>query len=207
MQRRFALAAALAFTIVVTFAVVTLGTRARLFGADTKREAAQALADAQPSAAPPTAASAPPAQPQVVTEYVYVDAPGGARQVAAPAAQQAAAQSPAPAAPAGVPTQAPPTPAPPTVRPGPTQAPPPTTAPAPTTTPPPAPTSAPRQQSEIEFVGTVTAVQGNMVTFSYSGTSVVVQVNSGSLQVGDQAHVHANLVNGVYVASEIEMGN
>ena len=76
--------------------------------------------------------------------------------------------------------------------------------PAPTSTAaPPSPTSAPGLPGEIEFVGTVTAISGNMITFAHDSTTTVVRL---SLQVamGQRLHVHALLQAGVYVATELE---
>lgn len=77
--------------------------------------------------------------------------------------------------------------------------------------PPPAqqPPPTPPTQEEIEFIGTVTAVSGNMVTFSYgSSQTVVVKVKNeqlSSLNPGTRAHVHAEYEDGVYEAKEIEI--
>ena len=64
MTRRLALAVALAFTTVVTFALVAIGAQAGLFGGGGKDGAP---ADAAAGLATPTA------EPTVITEYIYVD--------------------------------------------------------------------------------------------------------------------------------------
>lgn len=222
MQRRFALAAALAFTIVVTAGVLALGSAASWFGGGKKPASAQpAVASAQPAQSAPQApapAEAPP-DPIYRTEYVYLDQPAanGARasapRPAVPAPQdQTAAQGAAPTVVATAPAAPSATPAPqPTSPPAPT-------APAPhppTATPPPPPTQAPPppsgqgQPHELEFTGTVTAINGNVVTFSHGGTSTDVTVNQGlgSLSIGTRAHVHAILNGGHYVADEIDTGD
>lgn len=78
----------------------------------------------------------------------------------------------------------------------------------------PADTSAPAQPTappasslprEIEFVGTVTAIDGSIVTFAHRGTLTEVRVTShlSSLEIGARVHVHAILSGGVYVATEL----
>ena len=64
MTRRLALAVALAFTTVVTFALVAIGAQAGLFGGGGKDGAP---ADAAAGQATPTA------EPTVITEYIYID--------------------------------------------------------------------------------------------------------------------------------------
>ena len=63
MTRRLALAVALAFTTVVTFALVAIGAQAGLFGGRSDG----APADAAAGQATPTA------EPTVITEYRYID--------------------------------------------------------------------------------------------------------------------------------------
>ena len=107
------------------------------------------------------------------------------------------------------PTSVPPTSAPPTQAAAPSATPPAPTAsprPASTSTPAPAqpsPTAPPSLSSEIEFVGTVTDINGNMVTFAHNGTTTVVRM-SQSVAVGQRLHVHALLRGGIYVATESE---
>ncbi len=78
MQRRIALALALAFTTVVVFSMVAVGANAGFFSDAKKKASTQnAQASEQPAAADPGASSAQPAgqagAPQVVTDYVYLD--------------------------------------------------------------------------------------------------------------------------------------
>jgi len=78
MTRRLALAVALAFTTVVTFALVAIGAQAGLFG-DGGKDGAPAEASVGETATPQT----PGGEPTVVTEYIYIDqtvtpAPSGA---------------------------------------------------------------------------------------------------------------------------------
>ena len=68
MTRRLALAVALAFTTVVTFALVAIGAQAGLFG-DGGKDGAPAEASVGETATPQT----PAAEPTVVTEYIYID--------------------------------------------------------------------------------------------------------------------------------------
>jgi hypothetical protein len=188
MQRRIALALALAFTTVVVFSMVAVGANAGFFSDAKKKASTQnARAYEQPAAADPSASGAQPAAaPQVVTDYVYLDEtpvpdvtyvlrksqPAAAdvqsqqkhdekQQPTVAASQQSAASTPAlpqPTAPAATPTQ----PAAEAV--APTQPPAsatPTSAP-PTSTPAPtqAPTAPPPSGScPTEFVSTVTAIQ------------------------------------------------
>jgi hypothetical protein len=63
MTRRLALAVALAFTTVVTFALVAVGAQAGLFGGGGK-DGAPADAAAGQQATP---------EPTVITEYIYID--------------------------------------------------------------------------------------------------------------------------------------
>ena len=82
MTRRLALAVALAFTTVVTFALVAIGAQAGLFGGGGKDGAP---ADAAAGQATPTA------EPTVITEYIYVDqtvtpVPSGASSQGGPGA-------------------------------------------------------------------------------------------------------------------------
>ena len=212
MPRRIALALALAFTTVVTVAVVGVGAQAGIFSDHKTAKAREALADTvqtdMPPASPIQAVSPTPQQqdPQIVTEYVYVDEPvgPGVKAEAVPSTTPKAKPSP-------------------TAQPSETPEPEATQRPAPTATRPAAATATPASQStpqptatqqapapqpkELEFAGTVTAIDGNQVTFSYSGKTVVVQVsNAGALSVGSKAHVHAILTSSGYVATEIEAG-
>ena len=207
MTRRMALAVALAFTTVVTFSVMVFGAQHGVFSdkKTTKQEAVAAPpADTPEPEATATAVPAPPPaqlDPVVLTRYVYVDDPAAAVAAAPPPA--AAASTPT-AAPTASPTRA----ASPTAQPSaiPTQVPPTAVA---TIAPAASPTAAPAQSqpTELEFVGTVTAIDGNVVTFSHGGKLTPVQVgNPSSLSVGATAHVHAVLKSGVYVATEIEAG-
>jgi hypothetical protein len=217
-----ALAAALAFTTIVTFALVLTGTRGGLFrnrgGTDDEVVAAAEPSPEEIAGALQYLASAgvPPAQgPEYVTEYVYVDEPSGpptVRYVTAPSPQSAAPAGqvpPAaqPTAPAGPPPAA--TAEPTEPLPAPTQ---PAAPPAPTDVPPPpAPTSPPQQGGpldEDEFTGTVTAINGNVVTFAHDGTSTDVRVTEDldRLDVGTRAKVHALLLSSGWVAKEIEVG-
>ena len=209
MQRRIAIALSLAFTTIVTFGIIVVGTQGGFFGA---RKSSQRAAASAPAASV-TQSAPPPQDPLVVTSYMYVDqtaVPVGVR-VPRPA-------SPNPASPeAGTPPQSKPAdqntpPAPqPSPRPAPTRAaeptpPPPTAAPV-TSTPKPATTPA-AQPSEMEFIGSVSAISGDLVTFTHGGTATTIKVTSqlSSLQIGTTAHVHAVLSGGAYVATEIELG-
>jgi hypothetical protein len=215
MPRRISLAIALAFTTIVTFAVIAVGGQAGLFNAGSPSKVA-ATAEQVPGTAPAVATvplqdppAAPAADAQMITEYVYVeDTPvAGQPAAAAQAASRAnsAAGSPStPTAPAGATQTAQPTSPAPTR----TAAPSPTTAAAPTATTaqPPAPTSS-ALPAEIEFVGTVTAINGSLVTFSHGGITTIVKVsNPGALFVGASAHVHALLTSTGYVAAEVALG-
>jgi len=203
MQRRLALAVALAFTTLVTFGVMVFGAQNGIFS-DKKAAAQDAVAEPPPDTPEAaSAAAAPPApapaqlEPLVQTRYVYVDDP-------APAGPPPASVASTPAAsPTATPTRS----ASATALPAATATAIPPTA-APSSTPPATATAAPQsvQASEIEFVGTVTAISGNMVTFSHGGTQTDVQVKDpSSLSIGAQTHVHAILKSGVYVATEIEV--
>ena len=210
MPRRISLALALAFTTVVTFAVIAIGAQAGVFSDHKTTDAAaeEAPVDAAVYAAAPEASADAPATvaPQVImqTDYVDVqdppppgavaaanpDATGTSGAAATPTARSAATRTPiatsttaatATTQPAATATTAPPNPT--------------ATAPA---------ASLP---SEIEFVGSVTAINGNQVTFSHGGTLTTVQVSSpGALSVGVTAHVHALLKPAGYVATEVEVG-
>ena len=70
MTRRLALAVALAFTTVVTFALVAIGAQAGLFG-DGGKDGAPAEASVGETATP--TGQTPAAEPTVVTEYIYID--------------------------------------------------------------------------------------------------------------------------------------
>ncbi|MDO8260989.1 MAG: hypothetical protein Q7T50_05860 [Candidatus Magasanikbacteria bacterium] len=87
---------------------------------------------------------------------------------------------------------------------------PPTNTPPPTSSPPTTPPSTPTQ-SEIEFsTGTVTAVSGDIVTFSYvqNGMNMSVDVtltetSPSSVTLGSVWHVHAKRSDGVYFEDEM----
>ena len=68
MTRRLALAVALAFTTVVTFALVAIGAQAGLFG-DGGKDGQPAEASVGETATGQT----PTPQPTIVTEYIYID--------------------------------------------------------------------------------------------------------------------------------------
>ena len=204
MPRRIALALALAFTTVVTVAIIGVGAQAGMFSSHNSAKAEEPLAEAAPAEAAASVTpveEAPPAaaqDPIIVTEYVYIDEPGAPAEARASGTPRA---KPSPAASPVQQAEATPDPAP-TQRPAPTA-----TSPAPmaTSAPPPAQASQPK---ELEFAGTVTSIDGDEVTFSYSGKTVVVRVSDpGSLEVGDKAHVHAILTSSGYVAKEIEAGD
>lgn len=208
MQRRFALASALAFTIVVTFALIVVGSNGGLFR-HSRHSQAGAAAQASPeeiAAALQYLASAA-AVPTPVTEYVYVDAPAPpptVRYVTVPGSAQpqpqGQTQQPATGGATDPPLQSA-SPAAPTPRPAPTSTaiPP---APPPTSPPPAGP------QGEDEFTGTVTSIDGSNVTFAHGGTQTVVRVSDGlsQLEPGMTVKVHALLLSGVWVAKEIEFG-
>jgi hypothetical protein len=212
MQRRFALALALSVTTVTVFGLVALGTRGGLFGAGTTGEpAAEASADEIAGALQYLAAvSSEPtaAAPEVVTEYVYVDAPAGPPQVryittSGNAPASAAPPTAAGPAPASGPGDIPEEHAEPTVD-----------APAPATPAQPPPEhedddegGGGGERTEDEFVGIVSAVNGELVTFSHDGTSTVVRVTKklDELQPGVRAKVHALLLADGWVAKEIEV--
>ena len=134
MQRRIALAVALAFTIVTSFSVITVGARSELFGDDASGEEPPAAvllgaSPVEPTAAPAQVAPYAP-EPIVVTAYVYVDEPAPLAPLSG-GQTQALAADPATSAAAGatsVPNQ--PAPVDPTVAPPPTAAPPAATPPA-----------------------------------------------------------------------------
>jgi hypothetical protein len=94
MPRRFALAVALAFTIVVSYSLIVVGASSGLF--DTKSKPSEAAQSAGP-AVPPRAVAEddeippPTPSPVIVTEYIYVDVP-----VARAPAQQPATVVPQP---------------------------------------------------------------------------------------------------------------
>jgi hypothetical protein len=132
MQRRIALAIALAFTIVTSFSVITVGARTGLFGDDASgEEPPKAVVPAASPAVPTAAAQVAPYVPEpiVVTEYVYVDEPAPVAPSSGGQTQALAADSATSAA-AGA-TSVPDQPAPvdPTVAPPPPTAAPPTAAP------------------------------------------------------------------------------
>lgn len=171
--------------------------------------------------------------PMVVTDYVYVDEAGAPTLVRAPRAVSppvtAASAAPSTASKAKTQAQAQPVAAAQTAEQPPeatkpaaataTQAAPESTATQPavatsTAQPAPADTSAPAQPTappasslprEIEFIGTVTAIDGNIVTFAHRGALTEVRVTShiSSLEIGARLHVHAVLSGGVYVATEL----
>jgi hypothetical protein len=98
MQRRLALALSLAFTTIVTFAVVTVGAQAGFFSDHPTVNASQVAADvpAQDPSVVDAATAAPAEQdPLIVTDYVYMD------ETAVPATvHSTSAASPQPATPA-----------------------------------------------------------------------------------------------------------
>jgi len=77
MTRRLALALALAFTTVVTFAMLAIGAQAGMFGGGEK--------DGSPVDA--AASQTPTLEPTVITEYIYID------QTATPGPGDAPSQS------------------------------------------------------------------------------------------------------------------
>ncbi len=205
MPRRISLAIALAFTTVVTFAVIAIGAQAGVFSehktSNAAAEEAPAVAPADPAAAVAPADAPASAAPQVIVETDYVDVqdpPPTSASTAKPATTETArATSTAAAGTTRTPVA--------------TQ-----TAGATATTPPvstatavpanPTATSA-AAPAEIEFVGSVTAISGNQVTFNHGGILTTVQVsNPGALAVGVTAHVHALLKPGGYVATEVQVG-
>jgi hypothetical protein len=216
MPRRISLAAALALTTVVTFALIAIGSQAGVFS-ESKPSSADAAASAPPAGVP----SAPPvpgapttaptrAAPQVIVQTDYVDvidapapsnAPGETpangmtpATEATPSASAAATRTPLATATARATATAPANAT--------------ATAANPATAAPPAPMSTPSSlPKEIEFVGTVTAIDGNQVTFNHGGSLTTVQVsNPGALSIGDTAHVHALLKSTGYVATEVQVG-
>ena len=215
MSRRISLAFALAFTTVVTFAVVVLGANSGVFS-DAPKEDAAAGMEVHPTPAPPAvvapgAAPAPAGEmtPQVIIEYQYVDVTVSAPAAVGPTRPAGAPPvTPTPATPAATqvddgapsPSPSPVAPAPPTV------APPSPTAPATATT---AASATPAPKKELEFTGTVTSVSGDLVTFSYGGdktvTVRVVTMSTSLLPTGTRAHVHALLLSDGYVAKEISV--
>jgi hypothetical protein len=59
---------------------------------------------------------------------------------------------------------------------------------------------------EDEFEGTVTAIDGAMVTFAHDGGESVVQVEDAEeLEVGMRVKVHAIRIGDNWVAKEIEV--
>jgi hypothetical protein len=214
MPRRISLAAALALTTVVTFALIAIGSQAGFFS-DSKPSSANAAANA-PSADVPAALLAPEApstaptgaNPQVIVQTDYVDVFDPAAPSDASEATPANGKTPGTeATPSAAATQTPFATATPRAT---ATAPlaPTSTAAAPATATPPIPTATTSSlRSEIEFVGTVTAIDGNQVTFNHGGSLTTVQVsNPGALSIGDTAHVHALLKPTGYVATEVEVG-
>ncbi len=211
MSRRISMAVALAFTTVVTFAVIALGGQAGYFSASKPSKAA-ATVEQQPETAPAPAAPAPaqeaPAQasvePVVITNYVYIeDTPVAGRPAAAQPDPTLGRQATSTAAAVAADPAEPTAPAP--AR---TAVPSPAPAPAPTESAVQQPTAAPpAQPKEIEFVGTVTAIRGDQVTFLHGSTTTTIRVtNPAALSVGASAHVHALLTSSGYVATEIQVG-
>jgi hypothetical protein len=212
MQRRIALALSLAFTTIVAAALVMMGSSAGWLSDNAKPpKAAQAAA---PTATPDDSAAAllylaairgTPSEPNVVTEYVYVNDDSGAPRRApaegnlAPAAPTAAGQPTAPPA---------------TPRPAPTDPPAPSaTAAPPSTTQQPQPSATPQPAAcPTEFVSTVTSVQaagsGTSVAWSDGAVTLVVAGTPGgsSLAPGVRAHVHAMALSAGCTATEIEAG-
>lgn len=202
MPRRISLAVALAFTTVVTFALIAIGAQAGVFS-ESKPSNADAAVEEAPAAAPQVAAASAEApasvEPQVIVETEYVDvidpAPPAAGAPAQPAASETAKAAAAGATKTPVATK--------TAKATATAA-----SAATATAVPPKPTATGAAlPPEIEFVGSVTAIAGNKVTFNHGGTLTTVQVsNPGALEVGDTAHVHALLKPGGYVATEVTVG-
>lgn len=212
MSRRISLAFALAFTTVVTFAVVVLGANSGVFS-DAPEEETAAGVEVQPTPAPPAvvapgAAPTPAGEmtPRVIIEYQYVDVTVSAPAAVGPTRPAGAPPvTPTPAAPAatpvddGEPSPSPAAPASPTVAPP---------SPVPVTATP-AAAATPAPKKELEFTGTVTSVSGDLVTFSYGGdktvTVRVVTMSTSLLPAGTRAHVHALLLSDGYVAKEISV--
>jgi len=218
MQRRIALALSLAFTTIVAAALVVMGSSAGWFSDAAK--APKTAQSAAPTAAPDDSAAAlrylaairgTPSEPNVVTEYVYVNADGGAPaprrdEGNLPATAPTAAGQPAalPATPRTAPTEPPARSA--------------TAVPASATPRPSAtaqPTAPPQTQSGAcpsEFVSTVASVasagSGTSVTWANGAVTLVVAGTSGgaSLAPGVQAHVHAMALSAGCTATEIEIG-
>jgi hypothetical protein len=210
MPRRISIAAALALTTIVTFALIAIGSQAGIFS-ESKPSSANAAASA-PSAVVPAVPAAPEAPtaaptsaaPQVIVQTDYVDvidppppsnvsgttpANGKTPETGAtPSASAAATRTALATATARATATASP--------------------PATATAAPPMPTATTASlPSEIEFVGTVTAIDGNQVTFNHGGSLTTVQVsNPGALSIGDTAHVHALLKSTGYVATEVQVG-
>ena len=204
MPRRISLAVALALTTVVTFAVIAIGAQAGVFSEHKTSNAAaeEALAGAPTDPAAAVATDAPASTaPQVVVETDYVDVqdpPPASASIAKPATTEATRVTSTAAASA-------------TRTPDATS-----TARATATTPPastatalaanPTATTA-AAPAEIEFVGSVTAINGNQVTFNHGGILTTVEVsNPGALAIGVTAHVHALLEPSGYVATEVQVG-
>jgi hypothetical protein len=212
MPRRIALAASLALTVIVGFAVLALGWYGGLVGGGPAPDEALAedtLAVAEPTVPEPPPPPPPAAEPVVITEYVYVDGEPMTITVPAPARAAVPVTAPPPTGgpvepveEPGDPSTAEAPPPPPTAQPQPTAAPEPT--------PPPVPTDPPAREGpqEIEFEGTVTAIEGDVVTFEDDGSMVDVRVTEDldRLSVGTEAKVHAIRVSGGYVSKEIEVG-
>lgn len=217
MSRRIALALAFAFTTVVTFAIIAVGTTTGLFAGD-DGGGASAATEASPedvagallylaatSGAPEQAPA--DAAPNVITEYVYVDEPAPPPVVSyvrsepppvpPPAGQQAPAPAPAAETAAGESSQ-----------------------------PAPQPTS-PAQRSDDdgaddehsvaygacddEFKSTVAEIEpaegGSLVTWTNGEQTVVVDGtrHAGELAVGTSAKVHAKQLWAGCTAIEIEI--
>ncbi|MBI5284742.1 MAG: hypothetical protein HY874_06575 [Chloroflexi bacterium] len=211
MPRRIALALALAITTVVTFAVIAVGAQAGIFSADHAAKAeviedvpADTTAPEVPAeSAEPQAPALP--EPVVITEYVYVDETAVAVQAAdvpssATPKANPSARAAAPTAKASATAAAATEPAAPSA----------TAVPAATATAPAQqqPTAPAAQKQELEFKGTVTAIDGDQVTFAHGGTTTTVRVtkNLDALSIGTKATVHALLTSSGYVAKEIAIG-
>jgi hypothetical protein len=208
MQRRWALAAALALTTIVTFALVLVGARGGLFGEGDTGPAAATTQEPSPeeialALQELASAGVPPAaeEQRVITEYVYVEEPPPP-----PSVRYITQPAPTSAAPALAPTALP---APTEVLDAPTEVP--LSTPA-SPTAPAAPSATPRPAQsgpldEDEFTGTVTAINGDLVTFAHGGSETVVRVTSGmaDLHVGTVAQVHALLLSSGWIAKEIEI--
>jgi hypothetical protein len=210
-----ALAMALALTTVTVFGLFALGLRGGLFG---RPDTGEKTVSAEPqhdvvAALQYLAAIGAQQTPDVVTEYIYVDAPADPPQVTyvtragAPgaASRPQVVATPSTAVPVAEPTEQEvesPTPA----------LPPPTVPPSP----PPASGDDGRggdgedgpSPSEDEFEAVVSAINGDVVTFEHRGELVEARVtDSSDLSVGMEVKVHLIRVGDDWVAKEIEISD